>query len=62
MYFLTTEISKHTYVNIMDQYYPCGDLIPGDSPLARRITPREFKEALDAAREEGLTRIDSDLH
>ena len=33
MHFIATEISRNTYINIMDQYYPCGDLIPFDSPL-----------------------------
>jgi putative pyruvate formate lyase activating enzyme len=58
MHFLATEISKNTYVNIMDQYYPCGDIIPADSPLARRITDEEFAKALETAKEQGLTRID----
>jgi putative pyruvate formate lyase activating enzyme len=58
MHFLATEISQTTYVNIMDQYRPCGD-IPPDSPLNRRITRQEFKEAIRIAREEGLHRIDS---
>ncbi len=58
MRFLAKEISRATYVNIMAQYYPCGDLIPRDSPLARRITRREFEEALQIAREEGISRID----
>jgi putative pyruvate formate lyase activating enzyme len=55
--FLTAEISPHTYVNIMDQYFPHGD-IPPHSPLARRITGEEFEAALDAARAAGLTRLD----
>jgi putative pyruvate formate lyase activating enzyme len=58
MHFLATEISKNTYVNIMDQYYPCGDIIPPDSALARRITGEEFAKALETAKEHGLTRID----
>jgi putative pyruvate formate lyase activating enzyme len=62
MHFLATEISPDTYVNIMDQYYPCGDLIPPDSPLARRITHREFVDALRMAKEEGLVRIDSEMY
>jgi putative pyruvate formate lyase activating enzyme len=61
MRFLATEISKNTYVNLMDQYRPCGDLIPPDSPLRRRITRQEFQEAVRMAREEGLHRIDSEL-
>jgi putative pyruvate formate lyase activating enzyme len=57
MHFLSTEISLNTYVNIMDQYYPCGD-IPSNSPLQRRITPKEFNQALEWADMEGITRLD----
>jgi putative pyruvate formate lyase activating enzyme len=55
--FLAEEISHQTYVNIMDQYYPCGD-IPFSSPLSRRITREEFEKALHLARKFGLTRLD----
>jgi len=61
MHFLATEISNNTYVNIMDQYFPCGDIIPAGSPLARRITRKEFMEAIQIARNEGLSRIDREL-
>jgi len=57
MQFLATEISLNTYVNIMDQYYPCGD-IPSNSPLQRRITSEEFNQAIKWAKEEGMTRLD----
>lgn len=57
MHFLATEISKNTYVNIMDQYYPCGDIPPG-SPLRRRITQGEFTYAVKAAEREGIVRLD----
>ena len=57
MHFLASEISKETYVNIMDQYYPCGN-IPLDSPLRRRITQAEFNQAIEAAKKEGITRLD----
>lgn len=57
MHFLASEISKNTYVNIMDQYYPCGK-IPLNSPLNRRITKEEFNDAVKAAKEEGITRLD----
>ena len=57
MRFLSTEISTNTYVNIMDQYYPCGN-IPLDSPLRRRITSEEFHQAIEWAKEEGITRLD----
>jgi putative pyruvate formate lyase activating enzyme len=56
--FLAGEISTQTYVNIMDQYFPHGDIRPR-SPLARRITGEEFEEALGLARAAGLTRLDS---
>jgi putative pyruvate formate lyase activating enzyme len=56
--FLANEISRNTYVNIMDQYFPCGD-IPPHSPLGRRITGKEFKDALDLARSAGLVRLDN---
>ncbi len=62
MRFLANDISENTYVNIMNQYYPCGDLIRSDSPLARRITRGEFAEAIRIAKEEGITRIDSELY
>ncbi|MBM3284768.1 MAG: radical SAM protein [Candidatus Aminicenantes bacterium] len=58
MRFLAAEISPDTYVNIMDQYYPCGEISPR-SPLGRRITMEEYEAAVRAAREEGITRLDS---
>lgn len=57
MHFIASEISPNTYVNVMDQYYPCGDT-SRDSPLARRITRQEYEEAVKAAREEGIVRLD----
>ena len=55
--FLADEISPSTYLNVMDQYHPCGD-IPPHSPLGRRISAAEYEEALEAARQAGLTRLD----
>jgi len=57
MRFLASEISKNTYVNIMDQYHPCGSIDP-KSPLSRRITINEFNEAIETAKKEGITRLD----
>jgi len=57
MKFLAQELSKKTYVNIMDQYHPCGD-VDWSPLLGRRITAREFQDAFDAAQREGLTRLD----
>jgi putative pyruvate formate lyase activating enzyme len=57
MRFLAEKISKNTYVNIMDQYHPCGN-IPAGSPLKRRITEEEYSQAIAAAKKEGMTRLD----
>ena len=58
MNFLANEISENTYVNIMDQYHPCGDI--NDFPeIARKITSEEFQEVLDEAKAEGITRLDN---
>jgi putative pyruvate formate lyase activating enzyme len=57
MRFLASEISPATYVNVMDQYRPCG-VIRGDPVMGRRPTPDEYAEAVRAAREAGLTRLD----
>lgn len=58
MNFLANEISINTYVNIMDQYHPCGSI--KDFPeIARKITSEEFQEALNEAKTEGITRLDN---
>ncbi len=54
---IAEEISPNTYVNIMDQYYPCGDAWKYP-PLDRRLTKEEYEEALRWAQEVGLTRLD----
>lgn len=55
--FLAEEISRRTYVNIMDQYRPCGQAY-NDPLINRRITPDEYREAIKLAREFGLERLD----
>jgi putative pyruvate formate lyase activating enzyme len=57
MGFIAREISPQTYVNVMDQYRPCGDA-PGDERVNRRLTSDEFKEAMDMAERAGLNRLD----
>ena len=57
MRFLADEISQNTYVNIMDQYRPCGDAARF-SELGRAITGAEYREALYAAQAAGITRLD----
>jgi putative pyruvate formate lyase activating enzyme len=54
---LAREISPHTYVNVMDQYRPCGEVL-GDPILGRRLTPTEFREAMEGAKSAGLDRLD----
>jgi len=55
--FLADEISKNTYVNIMDQYHPCFKAFD-NPPLNRRITAREYTDAVNLAIKAGLKRID----
>ncbi|MBI3398525.1 MAG: radical SAM protein [Deltaproteobacteria bacterium] len=57
MRFIAAEISKNTYINIMDQYRPCCKAFE-HPPMNRRITGEEFEEAVRIAREEGLERLD----
>jgi putative pyruvate formate lyase activating enzyme len=57
MRFIAEEISKNTYVNIMDQYYPCYKAFDHIS-LSRRINYKEFEEAINFAIEAGLKRLD----
>ena len=55
--FLAKENSPNTYVNIMAQYHPCYKAfqIPA---LSRRITGKEFQEAIELACQAGLNRLD----
>ena len=55
--FLAKEISSNTYVNIMAQYHPCYKAhdIPS---LATRISRAEVQEAVELARQAGLSRLD----
>ena len=54
--FIAAEISRDTYINIMDQYYPCYKA--SEHPLLnRRITAGEYAAAVKMARDAGLKRI-----
>ncbi len=57
MAFLGNEISADTYVNIMDQYRPCGEA-HSHRDLSRRITQGEYQQAVESARAAGLHRLD----
>lgn len=57
--FLAEEISRDTYLNLMDQYRPCYRA-DDYSELDRPITASEFHEALALAHRYGLSRVDHD--
>lgn len=59
--FLASEVSQDTYINIMGQYHPNGEVGTDRYPeLNRRITRREITSAFQTAREAGLSRFDRD--
>ena len=51
--FIAEEISPKTYLNIMPQYRPCGDVSDLEF-LTHGITQTEFDEALKMAKDRGL--------
>jgi putative pyruvate formate lyase activating enzyme len=61
MKFIAEEISKNSYVNLMDQYRPCykANDFP---PLDRRITQEEFAQAIKIAHNFGIKRLDDLEH
>lgn len=54
--FVAEEISTNTYVNIMNQYRPCGNAFKFPE-IARTITAEEYKIAIRWAKEAGLKRL-----
>jgi len=57
MRFISKEISPNSYVNVMEQYRPAFKA--KDFPqLNRRITQKEYLEAIKMAKEAGLLRLD----
>jgi putative pyruvate formate lyase activating enzyme len=55
--FLAREVSPQTYVNVMGQYRP-DNRAHHHPQLRRPITRGELVEAVQVAREEGLSRFD----
>ena len=53
--FISKELSRESYINVMAQYRPCGRAREHEE-LSRRPTPREYLEVVDLARELGLHR------
>ncbi len=52
---IATELGTNTYVNLMAQYYPAGNVDANKYPeINRRLAPREFSEAQAIARDLGL--------
>lgn len=54
--FFAKEISKNTFLNIMDQYYPYAKASQYPE-LSRRISQKEFREAIELAKKAGLKRL-----
>jgi putative pyruvate formate lyase activating enzyme len=54
--FIAKEISKNTFLNIMDQYWVAYKAFQYPE-ISRRITKEEFEEALNLAKKFGLKRI-----
>ena len=57
MKFIATKISPNSYVNIMSQYRPCGRAAE-IKELAGFPSKTDFQEAVKAATDEGITRLD----
>jgi putative pyruvate formate lyase activating enzyme len=55
--YLAEEISRETYLNVMAQYHPAYKASE-HPPLDRRITPKEYADAVAACRAAGLRRFD----
>jgi putative pyruvate formate lyase activating enzyme len=57
MKFIAEQLSRNSYVNLMDQYRPCYKA-QDFPPLDRRITREEFAEAIKIAHSLGIKRLD----
>lgn len=59
MDFLAGEIGTDTYLNLMDQYRPCGRAFSFPE-IARRTTRAEWAAAREYALQKGMSRLDGD--
>jgi len=57
--FLAEEIGRDTYLNLMDQYRPCGRAAVFPE-ISRRLTRPEWEDARAYASRRGLTRLDAE--
>ena len=60
MRWIATALSRDTYVNVMNQYYPAhkAETEPRFAQINRRLHDSEFEQALEHARRAGLWRLD----
>lgn len=61
VHFLAEQVSKDTYLNLMDQYRPAF-LARHYPELNRPISPSEYHQAIEHARQAGLHRLDQRAH
>jgi len=61
MRWIATTLSRDTYVNVMDQYYPAykAETQPRFAEINRRTSDNEFCYAIELARTAGLWRLDT---
>jgi putative pyruvate formate lyase activating enzyme len=57
MRFIVQHISANSYVNVMSQYRPCGRAAEVKG-LNQHLASKDFHWAVQAAKEEGITRLD----
>ena len=57
MRFIAQHISPNSYVNVMSQYRPCGRAAEVKG-LNAQLLPEEYQLAVEAAKQEGITRLD----
>ncbi|HSA02168.1 MAG TPA: radical SAM protein [Candidatus Paceibacterota bacterium] len=62
-HWIASELSPHTYINLMDQYHPSGNMLRREPPppfhdLGRSVDASEFDAAMDAVLAAGLHRLD----
>ena len=59
MRFLANQVSRDTYINVMQQYYPAGRVNPEKfEEINRSVTGNEFRATLIQAEKAGLWRFD----
>jgi putative pyruvate formate lyase activating enzyme len=57
MNFIAREVSQDSYVNVMSQYRPCHNAFRVPE-MARPLSIKEVREAIEMARKAGLNRLD----